>query len=146
MSRIARIILLTALGYSVAVAVAALVTVLAMYGLALASGEGNTSSGLEFVSTGFVVGAFWTFICAFPGFIVFVIIAARRQWRGCLIHAAAGTANVVPSLLIFGGLAGSPFEFPGMVLSCFPGGFTGGAAFWLAGGAWIAAQRVQILA
>jgi hypothetical protein len=145
-SRIARIVLLTALGYGIAVAVAALVTVLAMYGLALASGDGNTSSGLEFVSTGFVVGMFWTFICAFPGFIVFVIIAVRRQWRGWLIHALAGTANVVPSLLIFSGLAGSPFEFPGMVLSCFPGGFAGGAAYWLAGGVWIAAKRLQSLA
>lgn len=146
MSRAARNILLMAFGYGVAVAVAALVTVLAMLVLALASGNGNSSSALEFVSTGFVVGAFWTFICAFPGFVVVVIIATRRQWRGWMIHAAAGMANVVPSLLIFSGLAGSPFEFSGMVLSCFPGGFAGGAAYWLAGGVWIATQRVQRLA
>lgn len=146
MSQIVRIGFLTAFGYGVAVAVASLVTMLAMYGVLLASGDGSSSSGFEFVSTGVVVGMFWTFICALPGFIAVVIVAARRGWRGWMIHAVAGAANVVPSLLIFSGLAGSPFEFPGLVASCFPGGFAGGAAYWLAGGAWISSQHEQRLA
>ena len=132
-----RSIALIALGYVAAVAVAAMVTVLAMYGWAVADGEGSATSGPEFVSSGFVIGVFWTFICAGPGFILFVVAAARLRWRGWVPCAAAGAANVIPSLAFFSGLAGSPFEFPGMVAACFPGGFAGGAAYWLAGGMWI---------
>ena len=136
-----RNIALIALAYVAAVAVAALVTVLAMYGWAVAAGDGSATSGPEFVSSAFVVGVFWTFICAWPGFLVFVIVAARLCWRGWVACAAAGTANVIPSLAFFSVLAGSPFEFPGMVLACFPGGLAGGAAYWLAGGMWISPLR-----
>ena len=66
-------------GYVTAVAVASLVTVLAMYGWAVATGEGSATSGPEFVSSAFVVGVFWTFICALPGFILFVVVAARLR-------------------------------------------------------------------
>ena len=136
-----RNIALIVFGYGAAVAVAALVTVLEMYGWAVATGEGSATSGPEFVSSAFVVGVFWTFICAWPGFVVFVVVAARLRWRGWVSSAAAGAVNVVPSLALFSGLAGSPWEFPGMVPACFPGGLAGGAAYWLAAGRWISHLR-----
>lgn len=135
---------LAALGYLVAVTVAVVVTVALMLTSpmirsTLASGSPPTLAGG--LAAAFVVGFFWTFLCALPGFVVAVMVGEGRRWRGWVRYALAGAANVVPSFVIFTALAGSPLTLPAMMAASFPGGFVGGAAYWLAVGRVIAARR-----
>ena len=89
----------------------------------------------------FMIGFFWTFLCALPGFVVAILFAERQRWSGWPAYAAAGFANVVLSLAIFSGLAGSPFDMPFMVVGAFAGGLAGGAANWAGAGRLVARNR-----
>jgi hypothetical protein len=135
---------LFAFGYFFAVCAAVVVTEAIMVAPMALPDEGASGSIVALVPDFpgmFVVGLFWTFICALPGFIVAIIIGERRGWSRWTSYALAGTANVVPSLAIFAGLAGAPFTMPSMVVGAFPGGFAGGAAYWFAAGRMVAGRR-----
>jgi len=132
-------------GYIVAVTAAVIVTVIIM--LAPTALPDNGAQGSIFATlaqlmpAALVVGLFWTFICAWPGFLVAIVIGESRRWQGWPAYATAGLVNVVPSLAIYGGLAGSPFQMPMMVLASFFGGFAGGVAYWLCAGRFVALRR-----
>jgi hypothetical protein len=137
---------LIAWGYGIAVAAATIVTVVVMLApTALPDGGARGSffqSVAELAPAMLVIGFFWTFGCALPGFVVAMILGERSRWRGWKIYAVAGFFNVMPSLALFAGLAGSPLEMPGMVVGAFPGGLAGGAAYWAGAGRFVAARRV----
>jgi len=136
---------LTFAGYVVAVVAATFVTVVIMLApMALPDGgaQGSIFATLgQVMPAAIVVGLYWTFMCAWPGFIVAIMIGERSRWTGFHIYAIAGFANVVPSLLIYSGFAGSPFQMPSMVFASFIGGLAGGAAYWWTTGRIIAARR-----
>lgn len=132
-------------GYFIAVTAAVIVTVVLM--LAPTALPDNGAQGSFFATVAelmpgmLVVGFFWTFICALPGFIVAILIGERSRWTGWRIYAAAGFLNVIPSLAMFGALAGSPFGIGGMAIAAFPGGIAGGWAYWVAAGRFVALRR-----
>lgn len=134
-------LLLVFAGYVVAVAAAVIVIVTIM--LAPAALPDNGAQGsifrmlAEMVPGMLVIGYFWTFICAFPGFVVAVVAGERLRWNRWQRYAYAGFVNAVPALAIYGVLAGSPFGMPIMVLASFPGGFAGGAAYWFVSGRFV---------
>ena len=135
---------LTAVGYLVAVTVAVAVTIAFMLASPMVRGTlayGSPPSLAGGLAAAFLLGFFWTFLCALPGFVVAVMAGEGRRWRGWVRYALAGMANVVPSLVIFTVIAGPPLTLPAMVAASFPGGFAGGAAYWLAVGRVIAVRR-----
>lgn len=137
---------LSAFGYLVAVCAAVVVTEAIMVAPMALPDQGANGSIVAFLPDFpgmFVVGFFWTFICALPGFIVAIFIGERRGWSRWTSYAVAGAANALPSLAIFAGLAGSPLVVPAMVLGAFPGGFAGGAAYWFSAGRTIASRRMR---
>jgi len=87
------------------------------------------------------IGFLYTLLCAFPGFVAAIWLGERDRWMRGRTYAAAGFANVVPALLVFWMLSGSPFEMPVMVYASFPGGLAGGAAYWLTAGRIVARRR-----
>lgn len=130
-------------GYILAVAVATIVTVallLTPVAPSVNSPEA-TRSLLTDVPFMFVIGFFWTFGCALPGFVVAVVVGESRLWRSWHAYASAGLLDVIPSFVIFGVLAGSPLGMTDLLLSAFPGGFAGGAAYWAGAGRFLAARR-----
>ncbi len=144
--RSTRALPLAALGYVIAVCVAVVVTEAVMLAPAALPDDGRNGSIFAFLPDlpgVFVVGFFWTFLCALPGFVVAVILGERRSWSHWLSYAAAGTLNVVPSLAIFSGLAGPPFSMPLMIVGAFIGGFAGGAAYWAGAGRFVARRRIR---
>ncbi len=136
-------LVLIAAGYFLAVAAATVVTVAFL--LAPAAWSGGTlaafRSALADAPAIVVIGFFWTFICALPGFVVAVVLGERSRWRGWTIYAVAGLLDVIPSFAIFGGLTGSLSGMTELVLCAFPGGFAGGAAYWVGAGRFIAKRR-----
>jgi hypothetical protein len=137
---------LSAFGYFMAVCTAVVVTEAIMVApMALPDGGANGSilALLPDFPGMFIVGFFWTFICALPGFIVAIVLGERWGWSRWTSYAFAGAANALPSLAIFAGLAGSPFAMPSMVVGAFPGGFAGGGAYWFAAGRTIAGRRMR---
>jgi len=126
------------IGYVVAVAVATAVTVALLFAPSLANGLwAGIRSALADAPPILVVGFFWTFICALPGFVVAVVLGERKQWLRWLGYAFAGLADVIPSFAIFGGLTGSLLGTSDLVLAALPGG----AAYWAAAGRLVAARR-----
>jgi len=137
-------IALIAVGYLAAVCVAVVVTEAIMLAPAALPDGGTNGSliGLLPDLPGmFVIGFFWTFLCALPGFVVAIIIGERRDWSRWRDYATAGLLNVIPSLAFFWGFAGSPFSMPLLIVSALPGGFAGGAAYWMLAGRFIARNR-----
>jgi hypothetical protein len=132
-------------GYCVAVAAATVVTVVLMLAPTALPNDGARGSFFrtmtEIAPAMLLIGFFWTFLCALPGFVAAVALGERARWRGWKIYSVAGFFNVMPSLIAFGALAGSPLEMPGMIAAAFPGGLAGGAAYWLGGGRFVAARR-----
>jgi hypothetical protein len=132
-------------GYGVAVAAATLVAVILMLAPTALPDDGARESPFrtmaELAPAMLVIGFFWTFLCALPGFIVAIVVGERSRWRGWKVYSVAGFFNVMPSLALFGGFAGSPLEMPGMVAAAFPGGLAGGAAYWAGAGRFVAAHR-----
>lgn len=130
-------------GYGLAVAVATVVTVALLF--APAAQSGGTLASLRFALTDapaiMVVGFFWTFLCALPGFIVAVALGERLAWRRWRSYAFAGLFNVIPSFAIFAGFTGSLSGMIEPFLSALPGGFAGGAAYWMGAGRFVAARR-----
>lgn len=132
-------------GYVIAVTAAVVATVVLM--LAPTALPDNGARGSFFATVAelmpamLIVGFFWTFICALPGFVAAIVIGERSRWSGVWTYAAAGFFNVIPSLAMFGGLAGSPFEIGGMAIASFPGGLVGGAAYWKCAGRFVALRR-----
>lgn len=132
-------------GYVIAVTAAVIVTVVLM--LAPTALPDNGAQGSFFATVAelmpamLIVGFFWTFICALPGFVLAIVIGERSRWSGLWTYAVAGFFNVIPSLAMFGGLAGSPFEIGGMTIAAFPGGLAGGAAYWKCAGRFVALRR-----
>lgn len=136
---------LVSTGYLVAVAAAVVVTETIMIGAPmLLSGPGSLTGIGGDLPGMFIVGFFWTFLCALPGFVVAIIIGERRGWLRWSSYAFAGTANAAPALAIFSGLAGSPFDMPLMVVGAFVGGFAGGSAYWAGTGRVVARHRKAI--
>ncbi len=137
-------IALIAFGYIAAVCVAVVVTEAVMLSPAALPDDGANGSVLGLLPDlpgMFVIGFFWTFLCALPGFVVAIIIGERRGWSRWRDYATVGLLNVIPSLAFFWGLAGSPFSMPLLIVSALPGGFAGGAAYWMVAGRFIARNR-----
>ncbi|MCO5145750.1 MAG: hypothetical protein M9895_06165 [Aquamicrobium sp.] len=137
-------ILIVGFGYLVAVCAAVVVTVALIFSPFALPDDGANGSlfsllgDLPFI---LAVGFFWTVSCALPGFIVAILLGESERWEHWWAYAVAGLANAVPSLAIFGVFVGSPFEMPSMVMASFPGGFAGGAAYWLSAGRLVARRR-----
>jgi hypothetical protein len=137
-------IALVAFGYAIAVCVAVVVTEAVMLAPAALTDGGTNGSLLGLLPDlpgMFAIGFFWTFLCALPGFVVAIIIGERRGWSKWRDYPTAGLLNVVPSLALFWGLAGSPFSMPLLIVGALPGGFAGGAAYWMVAGRFIARNR-----
>ncbi|MBL8577637.1 MAG: hypothetical protein JNK47_10450 [Mesorhizobium sp.] len=133
-----------AFGYVVAVCVAVAVTEAIMLAPAAIPDGGANGSLLGLLPDlpgMFVIGFFWTFLCALPGFVVAIIIGERRGWSRWRDYATAGLLNVIPSLAFFWGFAGSPFSMPLLIVSALPGGFVGGVAYWIVAGRFVALGR-----
>lgn len=132
-------------GYVIAVTVAVFVTVVIMLSPTALPDNGAQGSIFatlaQLMPAALVVGFFWTFLCAWPGFLVAIVLGETSRWQGWLPYAKAGFVNVIPSLAIYGGMAGSPFQMPMMVLASFFGGFAGGVAYWLCAGRFVALRR-----
>jgi len=137
-------LLLVCAGYIAAVTAAVIVTVAIMLAPAALPDNGAQGSIFRMLSemlpAMLVIGFFWTFICALPGFIVAIVVGERLRWNHWRRYACAGFVNAVPALAIYGQLAGSPFGMPIMVLASFPGGFVGGTVYWFAAGRFAARQ------
>lgn len=89
----------------------------------------------EFFSDMFVAGLMVTFLTALPGFLIAIFFAIACRWKMWAAYAAAGTANGVFALALFGSyLVGRIWPDPRMLIACLAGGFVGGLAFWAAGG------------
>ena len=131
------------IGYVMAVAAATVVTVGSLLALAVPSINSSEAARSLLTDGPFmvVIGFFWTFGCALPGFVVAVVLGELRLWRSWHVYALAGLLNVVPSLAISGVLAGSPLAMTDLLLSALPGGFAGGAAYWAGAGRVLAARR-----
>ena len=130
-------------GYVIAVAVATAATVALLF-LPSALSSGSPEAGRLAVGDApavMVVGFFWTFLCALPGFVVAVVFGERWAWRRWPGYALAGLVDVVPSFLIFGGLTGSLAGMTDVFLSALPGGFAGGTAYWAGAGRFVVARR-----
>ena len=131
-------------GYVLAVAVATVVTVAMVFTPAVASS--GMLDGIRFAMTDApaiaLVGFCWTFLSALPGFVVAIALGERLVWRRWRSYAFAGTANVVPSFLLFGIFTGSLSSMSELFLAALPGGFAGGAAYWAGAGRFAAAHRV----
>ena len=135
--------LLIAAGYCVAVAVATVVTVALLFA-PVATSSGSLAAARVSLADApaiMVVGFFWTFLCALPGFIVAIALGERLGWRRWRSYAFAGLADVVPSFLVFGIFTGSLMGMVDPFLSALPGGFAGGAAYWVGAGRFVAARR-----
>lgn len=148
MTRAGGRIALIAFGYVIAVCVAVVVTEAIMLAPAAFPDDGANGSlmGLLPDLPGmFVIGFFWTFLCALPGFVIAIIIGERHGWSKWRDYATAGLLNVIPSLTFFWGLAGSPFSMPLLVVAALPGGFAGGAGYWTAAGRFVARNRKATL-
>lgn len=125
-------------GYVIAAAVATIVTVALLFvPTALSSGLSEAGDAPAMM----LIGFFWTFGCALPGFVVAIALGERRAWRHWLAYAVAGLLNVVPAFAIFGGLTGSLSGLTELVLCAFPGGFAGGGAYWAGAGRFVAMRR-----
>lgn len=125
-------------GYVVAVAVATVVTVALLFVPAvLATGLSDAADAPAIV----LIGFFWTFVCALPGFVVAVVLGERRAWRHWAAYAFAGLLDVAPAFAVFGGLTGSLAGMTELALCAVPGGFAGGAAYWAGAGRFVAARR-----
>jgi hypothetical protein len=124
-------------GYIVAVIAATVVTVFFYVLPTVLPDAGRFGSFYAFASDlpGMLgIGFFWTFMFAWPGFIVAIILIERRALHRPLTYSIAGMLNVIPSLALFSGFVGSPFGLGGLVLAAFPGGLSGGYAYWLLAG------------
>ena len=139
------VLVLISAGYCVAVAAATVVTVVLMLAPAALPDDGARGSFFrtmtEIAPAMLLIGFFWTFLCALPGFVAAIALGERSRWRGWKIYSVAGFFHVVPSLAVFGALSGSPLEMPGMMAAAFPGGLAGGAAYWAGAGRFVAARR-----
>lgn len=126
-------------GYLTATIVASVVTVILMFTPSWLTGGpvGQVAADADVLPGAFFIGLFYTFFCAWPGFIVAILVGERWQFLGWLTYAGLGTLNAVPSLAICTLIFGSPFAIPAMVIASFPGGFAGGAAYWLVAGSLI---------
>lgn len=125
-------------GYVVAVAIATIVTVALLFTPAVLSSGLSDAADTPAIM---LVGFFWTFVCALPGFVAAIVLGERHAWRHWLAYAVAGLLNVVPAFAIFGGLTGSLSGLTELVLCAFPGGFAGGGAYWAGAGRFVAARR-----
>lgn len=134
---------LVILGYFAATIAATVVTVILMFTPSWLTGGpvGQVAADPDILPGAFFIGFFYTFFCAWPGFIVAILVGERWRFRGWLTFAGLGTLNVVPSLAICTLIFGSPFAIPAIVIASFPGGFAGGAAYWFTAGRSIAARR-----
>lgn len=132
-------------GYFMAVAAATAVTVVLMLAPTALPDSGARGSFFatmtEMAPPMLVTGFFYTFICALPGFLVAMVLGERLRWRGWRVYAVAGFFNVMPSLVMFGGIVGSPLKMPVMMIAAFPGGLAGGAAYWAGASRFVAARR-----
>ncbi|WP_312797900.1 hypothetical protein [Tianweitania sp.] len=133
-----------AVGYFVAVIVAVVVTVFLIIGTPFFESEvgvvtwPDVSRQLPSLVT---IGMAWTFPCAFPGFLLAVLLGERLKWNSWRPYAIAGFGNAAPALAIFSVLFGSPSDLTAMTVSSFPGGFAGGLAYWFASGRYVASRR-----
>ena len=137
-----------AFGYVVAVCAATIVTValILTFLITMDSGAAGAVSTLlgalpAILMTGFV----WTFFCAFPGFVVAILLGERQGWDRWRSYAVAGLVNAAAALAIFAVFVDWPFASPAMVAASFPGGFAGGAAYW-AGAGRLAVRRRRLAA
>lgn len=131
-------------GYGVAVAIATAVALALFLALALLVDEGGTMTQFwhdlpMMFSGGFVM----TFTYALPGFLMVLVLAWRLGWSRWSIFAAAGSADAILALLLSGiqGGGASGMLAPGMVLSCVPAGFAGGASYWASAGRFLHLPR-----
>jgi len=129
--RVFSLVGLICLGYIVAVTAATIVTVFFHLLPTVLPDAGRYGSFFAFVSGMLSIGFFWTFIFAWPGFIVAITLIERSAMHRPLIYSIAGILNVIPSLALFSGFVGSPFAAVGFVLAALPGGLAGGLAYWL---------------
>ena len=142
--RAARLLLVGA-GYVVAVSAATTVTAGLIIALQMPARQGAQGPvfSLDDLPLMLVVGFVWTFSCALPGFVVAILFGERLRWDRWHLYALAGLANAAPSLAIFALVFGSPLDVPSMVAASFPGGFAGGAAYWLSAGRPLARRRYR---
>lgn len=132
-------------GYIFAVTAAVIVAVALMLAPTALPDDGAQGSFFKTVSevvpAMLVIGYFWTFLCAWPGFIAAVIVGERSRWERWPHYAVAGFINVVPSFAMFSIFASSPWNNPIMIAASFPGGFAGGAVYWFVAARFIADRR-----
>lgn len=106
-------------GYIAAVAIASLVVV-----TALAAMAGGVDSRILAI---FAMGCAYTFGCAFPGFVVTVLIAYCFRLRVWLFFVIAGGLDGILALAIFH----RSIRTDSFALMVVAGGLAGGLVYWL---------------
>jgi hypothetical protein len=90
-----------------------------------------------------VIGGMMTAIYGFPGWLISVVIAERRNFRSRRFFAIAGGLTALLALLIAGRFQGL-FPEISLNLACLAGGFCGGLAYWTVAGKQSGAWRSPI--
>ena len=125
-----------ALGYALAVLVATTITCV-LFGLPTILPDdgrwGSFHGYLRDFPAMFMIGAMMTAAYGFPGWLVSVVVAERKQFRSRRYFAFAGVLDALLALLLAGRFQGL-FPEIWLNLSCLAGGFFGGLAYWAVAG------------
>lgn len=134
------------LGYALAVAVAASVTVIVIFLPTVLPDNGAWGSAyrtLQNIVPMLLFGAFYTAIFALPGWLISVVTAEYRNERRKYWFGMAGFLTAILAQLIayafVGGMGGEPMTLIGSPI----GGFAGGLIYWAIAGRHSGAWKAQ---
>lgn len=132
-------------GYFVAILVATVVTTfcyLAPMALPDQGQFGSIYGWWSDIPMFLMIGSFYTFLFALPGFVVAVWLGEWLKWKAWTPYSFAGALDAFLAHLLLANFFSASFtEFRPLIVASIIGGFVGGAAYWFAAGRFVAQRR-----